>query len=190
MSRRDYADSETSCALKLVGVNFSFDNSRVTFAFSAEGRVDFRELVKELTYHFNKSIRLNQIGTRDEAKTMGDCGPCGKSLCCKKFIKDFSSITSEMAETQQVVHRGSSRISGICGRLMCCLAYEQQGYEEMCKKLPAVGTRVNVDGKRGVIVGHHVLKQSVDVEFDADKDGNAMVMEVDLNRHSKKDKKR
>ncbi len=175
--------------MKLVDVHFSFDDSRITFAFIADGRVDFRELVKELTRHFNRSIRLQQIGIRDEAKLMGDYGHCGKQLCCRTFLKDLASITSEMAEAQQCVHRGSDRISGVCGRLMCCLAYENEGYEELAKKMPPIGVKVNVDGKRGIVVGHHILKQTVDVEFDDEekngKGNHKIVIEVDLNRHNK-----
>ena len=174
--------------MKLIDVHFSFDDSRVTFAFISDGRVDFRELVKELTRQFNRSIRLQQIGIRDEAKLMGDYGHCGKQLCCRTFLKDLASITSEMAEAQQCVHRGSDRISGICGRLMCCLAYENKGYEELAKKMPALGAKVSVDGKRGVVVGHHILKQTVDVEFrDEEKNGKShrVVVEVDLNRNKK-----
>ncbi|MFA4941608.1 MAG: regulatory iron-sulfur-containing complex subunit RicT [Patescibacteria group bacterium] len=172
--------------MKLVDVYFSFDGSKVTFAFIADGRVDFRELVKDLTRHFNRTVRLYQIGIRDEAKLRGDYGPCGQSLCCKKFLNDLTSITSEMAETQQVVHRGSDRISGMCGRLMCCLAFEQKGYEELAKNMPPLGAKVNVDGKRGTIVGHHVLKQSVKVQFQGDKGEGGIVTEVDLNRNKKK----
>jgi cell fate regulator YaaT (PSP1 superfamily) len=171
--------------MKLVDVYFSFDGSKVTFAFIADGRVDFRELVKDLTRHFNRTVRLYQIGIRDEAKLRGDYGPCGQSLCCKKFLNDLTSITSEMAETQQVVHRGSDRISGMCGRLMCCLAFEQKGYEELAKNMPPLGAKVNVDGKRGTIVGHHVLKQSVKVQFQGDKGEGGIVTEVDLNRNKK-----
>ncbi len=172
--------------MKLVDVRFSLGGSRINFAFAADGRVDFRQLVKDLTIHFNTGIRLTQIGARDEARVNGDCGHCGQNLCCRGFIKDFSSVTSEMAETQQVVHRGSDRISGMCGRLMCCLAYEYDGYRELAKKMPALGAKVNVDGKRGEVIGHHVLKQSVDVKFQDDKDGSFSVIEVDLNRHNKK----
>ncbi|MFH1662013.1 MAG: regulatory iron-sulfur-containing complex subunit RicT [Candidatus Falkowbacteria bacterium] len=172
--------------MKLVDVHSSFDGSNLTFAFIADGRVDFRDLVKELTRHFSRSIRLQQIGIRDEAKICGDYGHCGEPLCCKKFLKDLSSITSEMAEVQQIAHRGSERISGICGRLMCCLAYEQCGYKEMAEKLPKIGTKVDVDGKKGVIVGHHVLKQSVDVEFPPENgDKGRNIVEVDLNRNKK-----
>jgi len=171
--------------MKLVDVHFSFDGSRINFAFIADGRVDFRELVKDLAAHFNVNIRLTQIGTRDEARISGDCGPCGRELCCQGFIQEFSSITSEMAETQQVVHRGSERISGMCGRLMCCLSYEYEGYKEMMDRLPPIGTRVNVDGSRGEIIGHHVLKQTVDVRLDPDKDNGVVIIEVDINRHQK-----
>jgi len=175
--------------MKVIDAHFSFDGSRITFAFIADGRVDFRELVKDLTRHFGRTIRLQQIGIRDEARIMGDVGHCGKTLCCKGHLKQLASITSEMAEMQQCSHRGSDRISGICGRLMCCLAYEQAGYEENAKKVPAIGTRVNVDGKRGVVVGQHILKESVDVEFAAEKGEPRMVTEVSLNRNKKKDKK-
>src|SRR3989339_282051 len=175
-------------SMKFIGVHFSFDGSRITFAFIADGRVDFRELVKELTRHFGRTIRLQQIGIRDEARVTGDFGHCGQELCCRGHLNNLVSITSEMAELQQCSHRGSDRISGICGRLMCCLAYEQAGYEHLHGSMPPIGTKVNVDGKRGVIVGHHTLKQSVDVEF-AGENGAATVIEVDLNRDKKKNKK-
>jgi cell fate regulator YaaT (PSP1 superfamily) len=169
--------------MKLVDVHFSYDGSRITFAFISESRVDFRELVKDLTRHFSRSIRLQQIGIRDEARIMGDYGHCGKPLCCREFLRTLTSITSEMAEIQQCAHRGSDRISGVCGRLMCCLAYEEKGYEELAKKMPPIGTKVNVDGKRGVIVSHHILKQSVDVEFPGENgEQESTIVEVSLNR--------
>ncbi len=173
--------------MKLVDIHFSFEGNRINFAFISDGRVDFRELVKDLATHFGVNIRLTQIGTRDEAKITGDCGPCGRELCCRGFLTEFSSITSEMAEAQQVVHRGSERISGMCGRLMCCLSYEYEGYKEMAGKLPPLGTKVNVDGSRGVVVGHHILKQTVDVKLNAEKEGERdVVIEVDINRRNKK----
>jgi Uncharacterized homolog of PSP1 len=175
--------------IKLVDVSFSFTGNRLNFAFIADGRVDFRDLVKDLTSHFNSQIRLTQIGTRDEARFSGDCGPCGKVLCCKGHIREFFSITSDMAEAQQVVHRGSERISGMCGRLMCCLSFEYEGYKEMAGNLPPIGTKVNVDGARGVVVGHHILKQAVDVKFPGTKEGERdFVVQVDINRHQKKAK--
>ncbi len=173
--------------MKLVDVHSSLNGSRLNFAFIADGRVDFRELVKDLAPHFGVNIRLTQIGTRDEARISGDCGPCGRDLCCRDFLKEFSSITSEMAEAQQVVHRGSERISGMCGRLMCCLSYEYEGYKEMAGKLPPIGTKVNVDGSRGIVIGHHLLKQTVDVRINSEKeDERDVIIEVDINRHNKK----
>ena len=174
-----------SLAMKLVDVIFSFDNSKMTFAFIADGRIDFRELVKDLARHFNRTIRLYQIGIRDEAKLKGDCGPCGRFLCCKSFLKGFTSITSEMAECQQVVHRGSERISGMCGRLMCCLSYENKGYQELTENMPLIGAKVNVDGKKGEVINQHILKQSVGVKF-IGRDGESdSIVEVDLNRKKK-----
>lgn len=179
--------SKYNLPMKLVDIHYSFEANRINFAFISDGRVDFRELVKDLAAHFGINIRLTQIGTRDEARITGDCGPCGRGLCCRGFLKEFSSITSEMAEAQQVVHRGSERISGMCGRLMCCLSFEYEGYKEMAGKLPPIGTKVNVDGTRGIIVGHHILKQTVDVKINADKEGERdIIIEVDINRHHKK----
>jgi cell fate regulator YaaT (PSP1 superfamily) len=175
--------------MKLVDVHFSLTGKRLNFAFISEGRVDFRDLVRDLTAHFNGNIRLTQIGSRDEAKVSGDFGPCGMPLCCKRFMNEFSSITSDMAECQQVVHRGSDRLSGMCNRLMCCLAYEQDCYKSLTKKMPAIGTKVTVDGKRGTVIGQHILKQSVDVEFKVKNNGNGYertITEVDLNRNKKK----
>jgi len=152
--------------MKLVDAHFSFDGGRVTFAFVADGRVDFRELVNDLTKTFQKSIRLQQLGIRDEAKISGDIGICGRHLCCQKFLKELGNITADLADLQQIAHRGSERLTGVCGRLMCCLAYEQKIYEEYAKKLPVIGTSVRTDYGRGKVVGWHVLKGSVDVELD------------------------
>lgn len=174
--------------MKLVDVHFSLTAKRLNFAFISEGRVDFRDLVRDLTAHFNGNIRLTQIGTRDEARISGDFGPCGLPLCCKRFIDKFSSITSDMAETQQIAHRGSDRLSGMCNRLKCCLSYEQDSYKSLAKKMPAIGANVTVDGKKGIVIGRHILKQSVDVEFKVKNNGNTnerTVTEVDLNRNKR-----
>jgi cell fate regulator YaaT (PSP1 superfamily) len=180
------AKEKLNLPMKFIDVHFAFDGSRATFAFIADGRVDFRDLVKDLTRHFGRTVRLQQIGIRDEAKIMGDYGHCGKKLCCKSHLKELASITSDMAEIQQCSHRGSERISGICGRLMCCLSYEEKGYEEAAKNLPPIGTKVSVDGKKGKVVGHQILKQCVNVEFSGEKGEQSSIVEVDINRNKKK----
>lgn len=162
--------------MKLVDCYFSYDNSRLTFAFIADGRVDFRNLVKDLTRHFQKSVRLHQLGVRDEARISGDVGSCGQGLCCQGHLKKLGNVTSEYAENQQVAHRGSERLSGICGRLKCCLAYENDLYEELSGKLPAIGTRVKTKHGRGKIISHHVLRGSVDVEIDSEKEGDKRII--------------
>lgn len=177
--------------MKLVDVHFSFSGNRLNFAFIADGRIDFRLLVKDLAARFNANIRLTQIGTRDEARLSGDCGPCGRGLCCREFLDDFSSITSEMAEVQQVVHRGSERISGMCGRLMCCLAYEYEGYKDLVGKLPPIGTRVNLENAKGTVISHNILKQTIKVKLDPTRDDERpVIIEIDVNRkeHKKEDK--
>ncbi|NTU99396.1 stage 0 sporulation protein [Candidatus Falkowbacteria bacterium] len=172
--------------MKLVDIALSLDGSKLTVAFIADGRVDFRDLVKDLTRAFNRTIRLQQIGIRDEARLCGDCGHCGKPLCCRTFLKDFMSITSEMAEAQQCEHRGSDRISGACGRLMCCLSYELKGYESMTKEMPPLGAVVNVDGRKGEVIGHHQLKRTVKVKFQEGDGRGYTIVEVDLDRNKKK----
>ncbi|MEA3398737.1 MAG: regulatory iron-sulfur-containing complex subunit RicT [Patescibacteria group bacterium] len=175
------AKNKHNLQMKFVDVYFSFDGSRIIFAFIAEGRVDFRELVKDLTRHFGRTIRLQQIGIRDEAKVMGDYGHCGRELCCKKFLSDLTSITSEMAEIQQCSHRGSERISGVCGRLMCCLAYEEGGYEELAKRLMPIGSMVKIEGKKGTVVGYNLLKQTVNVSIKGENEENILI-ETDIKK--------
>lgn len=176
----------SSLEMKLIDVYISSSTNHYNFAFISENRVDFRSLVKDLAARLGANIRLTQIGSRDEAKISGDCGPCGRSLCCSSFMNDFISISSEMAETQQVVHRGSDRISGMCGRLMCCLSYEHEGYKELANSLPPVGTKVKVDGARGIIVSHKILKQTVLVKLIPSNDNERLtIIEVDINRRRK-----
>lgn len=166
--------------MKLVEARHSFDGLRITFPFIADSRVDFRELVKDLTKHFGRSIRLQQIGIRDEARYCGDFGHCGRPLCCGQFLGELNSITSEMAELQQCAHRGSERISGICGRLMCCLSFEEAGYKKLAEKLPPLDSEVRVEGRKGRVVAHHVLKQTVSVFFDAGQGESGGVVEVEV----------
>ena len=168
--------------MKLVDVHYSFDDARITFPFIADSRIDFRELVKDLTKHFSRSIRLQQIGIRDEARFCGDFGHCGRSLCCSKFLGDLNSITSEMAELQQCVHRGSERISGICGRLMCCLSYEENGYKKLAENLPPIDSQVKVDGRKGRVLAHYILKQTVKVLLDSGNGEAGGVVEVEAGK--------
>ena len=168
--------------MKLVDVHYSFDNLRITFPFIADSRVDFRDLVKDLTKHFGRSIRLQQIGIRDEARFCGDFGHCGRPLCCGRFLGELNSITSEMAELQQCAHRGSERISGICGRLMCCLSFEEAGYKKLAEKLPPLDSEIKFEGRKGRVVAHHILKQTVSVYFEAANGEPGGAVEVEANR--------
>jgi len=164
--------------IKLVDVYFSFDNSRVSFAFIADGRVDFRDLLKDLNKHFKKSIRLQQIGIRDEIKISGDIGCCGKNLCCQTFHHDLGNVTSELAMLQQVSHRGSERLSGVCGRLKCCLTFEEKLYNELADNLPLIGDKIKTPSGKGQVIGWHVLKQTVDVLLD----DNETIVEIPIEK--------
>lgn len=175
--------------MKLVDVRRSWDDSRLTFAFVADGRVDFRNLVKEMSREFGRQIRLQQIGIRDEAKLLGDTGRCGRGLCCRTHLCKFNSVTSDMAEAQGISARGSDRISGACGRLMCCLAFEVEGYKYLAGTLPPVGAKVNVDGRRGEVVVQHLLKGAVSVKFKGEKGESDYVLEVDVKGRQEKNAK-
>ncbi|MFA6106990.1 MAG: regulatory iron-sulfur-containing complex subunit RicT [Patescibacteria group bacterium] len=166
--------------MKLVDVRFSLEGARTTFAFIADSRVDFRELVKELTRRFNAAIRLQQIGIRDEAKMTGDFGHCGMKLCCGNFLKNLESITSEMADLQGISSRGSERISGICGRLMCCLSFEAQGYKEMAAHLPKTGERIKAGGKTGTVISQCILRGCVKVKINGEKGEDSSIVEVKI----------
>jgi len=152
-------------AMKLVGENHSLDGGSMVIAFIAENRVDFRELVRDLSRTFQKAVRLEQIGSRDEARIVGGYGPCGRPLCCSQFNGPLKSINTEMAKAQQIAHRGSDRISGPCGRLLCCLAYELNNYEELGKKVPQIGEAIETESGKGVIKDFKALQQKVLVEF-------------------------
>jgi len=123
-------------------------------------------LVKELARTFQKSIRLQQVGIRDEARRLGGFGPCGRELCCKKFLTNLSSVSTDLARIQHVHSRGSERISGACGRLMCCLAYEADFYQEAVKRFPALESKVKTKQGNGVVVSYNALKKTVNVEID------------------------
>lgn len=152
--------------LKLVEVRITLDGSNVIVAFTADGRIDFRELVKNLSRIFRRGIRMQQIGSREEARKIGGCGVCGKELCCVKFPGSLPSITTEMARAQQIAHRGSERISGLCGRLMCCLAYEADQYREMLVGMPELHSSVRTKEGKGQVIEINALEQSVKVRLE------------------------
>lgn len=160
--------TEYKLPMKLVEAEYSFDRSKIVFYFTAEGRVDFRNLVKDLANIFKARIELKQIGVRDEAKLMGGYGPCGKELCCVKFLKDFEPVTIRMAKDQNLP-LNPSKISGLCGRLMCCLSYENQTYKELIKGLPKVGQEIKTEKGKGRVVALNPLKRTAMVEIESGK---------------------
>ncbi len=151
--------------MKVIEVYFMLDRSRIMFYYYAENKVDFRKLVRELAGIYRTRIEMRQVGIRDEAKIRGGLGPCGLVTCCKRFLYDFESISMKMAKDQEIM-LNPSKISGICGRLMCCLKYEQHTYTEFREGLPTVGTYVTVNNKAGKVTNINVLKKTFTVEFD------------------------
>ncbi len=150
--------------MKLINTEYTFDGSKILFYFTADGRVDFRELVKSLAGIFKTRIELRQMGVRDEAKTLGAIGGCGRPLCCSSFLNDFHPVSIRMAKDQGL-SLNPTKISGICGRLMCCLQYEQVAYEDLLKKVPNKGSLVEYDGDRGVVTEVFVLKGLIKAKF-------------------------
>ena len=148
----------------LVDVEYTFDSSKIVFYFTAEGRVDFRELVKDLASVFRTRIELRQIGVRDEAKILGGLGPCGRPTCCSTFLGDFAPVSIRMAKDQNL-SLNPTKISGLCGRLMCCLRYENEVYEEAKAALPDMGQRVTTPEGEGRVIGLNPLKRAVTLEF-------------------------
>ena len=151
-----------SLDMKLVDVEMTFDHNKLIFYFTSDGRVDFRELVKELAAVFRTRIELRQIGVRDEAKMLNGIGICGRSLCCATFLGDFNPVSIKMAKEQNL-SLNPTKISGVCGRLMCCLKYEEEVYEELNKKLPSVGDIIKTVEGTGEILSVNVLMQVVKV---------------------------
>ncbi len=154
--------------MKLVDVEYSFDKKKLVFYFLSEKRVDFRELVKELAKVFKVRIEMRQIGARDEAKLFGGFGPCGQKLCCCRFLKNFEPVTMKMAKAQKLP-LGSGKISGICGRLMCCLSYEYKTYKDLSKNLPKEGQKINTTEGKGKVLAVNVLKRILYVELEDGK---------------------
>jgi cell fate regulator YaaT (PSP1 superfamily) len=151
--------------MKLVDAEYSFDKKKIVFYFTAEGRIDFRELVKDLAKVFKRRIEMRQIGVRDEARLFGGIGPCGQTLCCVRFLKRFEPVSMKMAKLQRLP-LNAQKISGICGRLMCCLFYEYKIYRELSKGLPKEGQNIETPQGKGKVVSVNVLKRLAYVELE------------------------
>ena len=150
--------------MKLVSVEYTFDNSKILFYFTANGRVDFRSLVKDLAAVFKTRIELRQIGVRDEAKMLGGLGPCGRPICCGAFLGDFQPVSIKMAKEQNL-SLNPTKISGVCGRLMCCLKYEEDNYEQTRKRMPKIGKEVITPDGSGVVWDLNIIKETVRVRI-------------------------
>lgn len=149
--------------MKLIDVEYTFDNNKIIFYFTAEGRVDFRDLVKDLASIFKTRIELRQIGVRDEAKMIGGLGPCGRPLCCSSFLGEFAPVSIKMAKEQNL-SLNPSKISGICGRLMCCLTYEEEAYRNIRERMPCVGSIVSTEYGKGEVKECNLLKEILKVK--------------------------
>ncbi len=161
--------SEHRLDMKLVDVEYTFDNNKILFYFTADGRVDFRELVKDLASIFRTRIELRQIGVRDEAKMLGGLGVCGRTFCCSSFLGEFQPVSIKMAKEQNL-SLNPTKISGICGRLMCCLKYEQDSYEKLLKMTPKVGSFVSTPEGRGIVQDANPLTGVLKVALDKNPD--------------------
>ena len=150
--------------MTLTDVEYKFDNSKLLFFFTADGRIDFRDLVKDLAAIFKTRIELRQIGVRDEVKRIGGCGVCGRELCCCSYLGNFETVSIKMAKEQNM-SLNPSKISGNCGRLMCCLKYEQNVYEEKIKRLPKIGAIVKTEDGEGTVEGVETLKERLRVKL-------------------------
>ena len=153
--------------MKLIDCEYAFDGSKIIFYFSAEGRVDFRELVRDLASAFHARIELRQVGIRDETKILGGIAPCGRACCCSSYLPDFKKVSIKMAKTQGL-SLNPTKISGLCGRLMCCLEYENNHYSETFKKMPKIGSEVTTPDGKGTVVTNNMLKMLV-------KDNNSLM---------------
>lgn len=180
---------EHGLKMKLIAAEYTFDNSKVLFYFTADGRVDFRELVRDLASVFRTRIELRQIGVRDEAKISGGIGMCGRELCCHSHLSEFIPVSIKMAKDQGL-SLNPSKISGVCGRLMCCLKHEQDTYEYLNSKMPAVGDEVKAtDGTVGVVANVNVMRQTVRIIV-TDEEGNKDAVEYKVDDLKFKPRKR
>ncbi len=163
--------------MKLIDVEYTFDCSKILFYFTSDGRVDFRELVKDLASQFRTRIELRQIGVRDEAKLIGGLGICGRPFCCKQFLSGFQPVSIKMAK-EQGLSLNPTKISGTCGRLMCCLKYEQDAYTDLLKTTPKIGALVMTDDGKGVVVEQNLLTQKLTIRLDKAPDAAPQIYKV------------
>ncbi len=155
--------------MKIIDARISLDGKQITFVFTADIRVDFRELVKNISKESKRGVRMQQIGSRDEARKLGGYGICGREVCCVKFRGSIPSITTDMAKVQQIAHRGSDRISGLCGRLMCCLAYEAEQYRSLLAGMPELYSVVSTKEGRGTVIEINAGTQEIKVKTENGK---------------------
>ena len=175
--------------MKLIDVEYTFDNNKVLFYFTADGRIDFRELVKDLAAVFKTRIELRQIGVRDETKIVGGIGICGRELCCHTFLSEFAPVSIKMAKEQNL-SLNPTKISGVCGRLMCCLKNEEDTYEYLNSRLPGVGDKVTAeDGLKGEVASVNVLRQLVKVIVDIEDEKEIREYHVDQLKFKPRKKK-
>lgn len=175
--------NEHDLSMKLVDGEYTFDRSKILFYFTADKRVDFRGLVKDLASIFRVRIELRQIGVRDEAKMIGGCGPCGRNLCCRSFLCNFQPVTIKMAKMQNL-SLNPAKMSGCCGRLMCCLAYEHDTYKKSLRQMPRYGQKIKIEGLKGRVVSVKPLKNTVIIDL-----GDGRFKEVDVDEIKKEQKK-
>ena len=175
--------------MKLIKAEYTFDNNKVLFYFTADGRIDFRELVKDLAAVFKTRIELRQVGVRDETKMLGGIGICGRPLCCNTYLSEFIPVSIKMAK-EQSLSLNPTKISGICGRLMCCLKNEQEAYEELNSNLPDIGEKVKTfDGFKGEVVSVNVLRQKVKIVVEVDDEREIKEYAIDELKFKPKKKK-
>ncbi|MEO0248809.1 MAG: regulatory iron-sulfur-containing complex subunit RicT [candidate division WOR-3 bacterium] len=173
--------ADMNLPMKLLRAEYAFGGSKLLFYFFSENRVDFRELVKELAKEFRVRIEMRQVGVRDEAKIIGGLGNCGNVVCCKRFLSNFSIVSIKMMKEQSLA-LNPSKISGVCGRLMCCLAYEHDMYLELKKDFPKVGKRVTTPRGEGKVIKHNALTSSVTVLLDEGGEFTVPVKDVSISR--------
>lgn len=175
--------------MKLIDTEYTFDNNKILFYFTADGRIDFRELVKDLAAVFKTRIELRQIGVRDETKVLGGIGICGRALCCHTFLSEFAPVSIKMAKEQNL-SLNPTKISGVCGRLMCCLKNEEETYEELNRRLPNVGDYVTTDdGLKGEVHSVNVLRQLVKIVVENEDEKEIMEYPVDRLRFKRRHRK-